>query len=135
MTSFTLYSVLLKKTAAGYKPIQTTFVFALVAFILSAIFSVSDFINTPSWWLGVSVQSILSIIYVGIFGTALYYLLMQIIIKKASPVISNLILYLQPITAIILSVIFLGETLSLFFIIGAVLSFAGVLFVTQSKTK
>lgn len=133
MISFTLYSVISKKLTIDYKPIQITSIFAFTTFCLTGLLSLYDLKNSPEWWQEVSLKAIVSVAYVGILGTALYYLLMQIIIKKASPVISNLILYLQPIATIILSITFLDESLSLIFLAGSALSLVGVWKTTRSK--
>ena len=133
MTFYTLYSVFSKKISVQFKPIQITAVFSFTTLILLFFLSLYEIIISTSWVDSLSLKSLLAVLYVGIFGTAIYYLLVQIIIKKSSPVTSNLILYLEPIAAIILANLFLSERLTAFIIIGGLLSFIGVWLTTREE--
>lgn len=131
--SYSFYSVLSKKFQQKYTPVQITSFFIASAIIFSLFFSLPDFFKNPLWWSKLSLISYLSVGYVGVFGTALYYLLSQIVIKKTNPVISSLTLYLQPVTTIIWSFFLINEKVTPIFLIGSVIIFTGVWITTNNK--
>ena len=59
-----------------------------------------------------SVYSVLSLIYLGAFPTALAFLIRFYIISKAGPIFLSYVAYLIPVFAIIWGFIFLGEKIS-----------------------
>ncbi len=126
MLSISLYWVLSKKIQAEYTPMQINNYFILTTAFCMLFLSVLDFFNSPRWWEGVSTGAYWSLLFVAVFCTAIYYLLHQIIVKKATPVMASMILYLQPFATFILSYFFLSEKITLLFLAGVALSFLGV---------
>ena len=88
--------------------------------------SIFDLVKSPGWYIGISANAYLSLLFVAIFSTAIYYLISQIIIKKSTPVMTTMILYVQPFTTFVWAYYFLSETLSILFIVGTALTLLGV---------
>ena len=127
---FTLYSVLSKKFQKNYSPAYLTFIFGLsTVFVLSPFF-IKDIITTQ-WISHLSLTAILSTLYVGIFGGAVYYLLYQYAIKHGSPVIASMTMYLQPTATFLWAYFLLSERLTLGIFIGGILAFIGAWLVTK----
>ena len=129
--SFSFYSVLSKKLQKEYTPFQLTFIFVVVTSILTFFFSFLE-IKNP-WWNNLSSASILSVIYVGVLGTGIFYLLYQYTIKRTTPLLTSMSLYLQPFAAVFFAYSFLGEGITTGFILGCILSLIGVWFVTSES--
>ncbi|MBU2632399.1 DMT family transporter, partial [Patescibacteria group bacterium] len=130
--SYALYTVLSKSFQKKYSPVEITFFFFLTTTIVSLVFSFSDFIYYPNWYINVSFSSILAICYLAIFGTVLFYLLYQYIIKHSSPVTASTSLYLQPFATLMWAYLLLGEGLTPLFIVGGTLALLGTFLVTRS---
>lgn len=77
--------------------------------------------------------NIIIIIQLGIFVTVFTYLILQWIIKHSSATTASLNQYLQPIFGILFNAIFLGERLTIGFLIGSIIAFAGVLLATGER--
>jgi len=136
MLSISLYWVLSKRIQSQYSPqeINNYFIFTTTGLFL--FLSIFDLFRTPTWWQGVSINAYLSLIFVAVFSTALYYLISQIIVKKSTPVMASMVLYIQPFTTFIWAYYFLAEKLSALFLVGVVLSLLGIgiyNFSTQNK--
>ena len=108
----------------------TTFV-TIAAAILSIPFLIYYEINFPSKF---TYNSFFSIIYLGIFPTALAFQLRFYIIAKAGPIFLSYVAYLIPVFAILWGYIFLGEKVSANVLIGVVLILSGV-FISQKKSS
>ena len=80
----------------------------------------------PGGWGGVSALGWVSVLYVALTGNLLAYLLWMRGIQNIGPLRTILYSYLTPVTAILLAVPFLNETLTLAQIGGALVVFAGV---------
>lgn len=77
--------------------------------------------------------NILIIIQLGVLVTVVTYLTLQWIIKHSSATTASLNQYLQPIFGILFNAIFLGERLTVGFLIGSIIAFAGVLLATGER--
>ncbi|MFA5937078.1 MAG: DMT family transporter [Candidatus Paceibacterota bacterium] len=126
MLSISLYWVLSKKFQSEYSPMEINNYFIFTTTFLLFFLSIFDFFNKPLWWNDVSNNAYLSLTFVAIFSTALCYLISQIIIKKATPVMASMVLYIQPFTTFIWAYYFLSEKLSSLFLVGVFLSLLGV---------
>ncbi len=131
--SFALYTVLSKSAQKKYSPMYLTAIFSFTTVAVMSLFLPADL--GTNWWSSVSTTSILATLYVGIFGTLVYYLLYQYAIKHGSPLIASVILYIQPIVTIGWASGLLGEQLTLYFVLGAVLTFVGAWIITRAKSK
>jgi len=136
VSSFSLHTVLSKKAQADFSPLVITVYFLITTSLAQLIFLPADLKYRPDWWMHLSLQGIMGVLYVGFIGTAATYLLYQLAIKKATPVIASMILYLQPIVAIIWASVLLGEKITLGFAIGSAFAFIGISLVTkESKSR
>ncbi len=107
----------------------TTYV-TIIAAIISLPFLFYFELNFPS---NFSIKSIISIFYLGLFPTAIAFLLRFHLISVAGPIFLSYVAYLIPIFAILWGFIFLKETINLNSLIGIVLVLFGV-FVGNNKS-
>ena len=80
-------------------------------------------------------NTISSLIYLGIFPTAIAFVLRFHIISKAGPVFLSYVAYLIPAFAIFWGYIFLKETITLNTLIGVIFILFGVFIGQQSKLQ
>ena len=108
VVSFSFYSVLSKKLQKDYSPLFLTVSLALTTLIVQILLLPISYHEIMSLH-SLSINAIIGCLYVGIFGTGIYYLVVQKAIKEATPVIASMVLYLQPIFTIFLAIIMLNE--------------------------
>jgi drug/metabolite transporter (DMT)-like permease len=134
--AFTAYGILSKKQSEklGVSPIALTFYFSLFGLLLSFPFAFNELNSGMIIWSKIGVMHWLSAIAVGVTGTTLFYLVYQNAVKSGGATAASLFTYLQPIVGILLPVIILGETITIPFIIGAVLAIYGVQLATRKKS-
>ncbi len=109
----------------------TTFVTIFAAFISFPFLIYYEFFNPSNFNFG----SLLPIIYLGIFPTAIAFLIRFYLISKAGPIFLSYVAYLIPIFAIFWGYIFLKETISLYTSIGVILILLGVYIGRKSNEK
>lgn len=126
MLSISLYWVLSKKFQSQYSTLEINNYFIFTTTLLLLPLSIFDLFNHPNWWNGVSASSYFAIIFIAVFGTAICYLISQILIKRTTPVMASMVLYIQPFATFIMAYFFLSEKLSVLFSIGVILSLLGV---------
>jgi len=100
----------------------TTFVTINAAFISLPFMLVAEFNHSSLF----NFDSSLSLIYLGLFPTAIAFVLRFHIISKAGPIFLSYVAYLIPVFAIFWGYIFLKETISFDILIGVVLVLFGV---------
>ena len=106
----------------------TTFV-TISAALISIPFMIYVELN---YFLEFNSLTFLSIIYLGLFPTAIAFQLRFHIISKAGPIFLSYVAYLIPVFAILWGYIFLGEIINLSTLIGVIFILAGV-FLSQKK--
>jgi drug/metabolite transporter (DMT)-like permease len=126
MLSISLYWVLSKKLQLTYSSIKINNYFIATTTLLLIPFSIFDLFQHPTWMKSISTNSYLYMLFIAIFGTAICYLINQILIKKTTPVMNSMVLYVQPFFTFLLASILLSEKLTTLFIIGAILSLLGI---------
>jgi len=77
----------------------------------------------------------LSLVSLAVFGTAWAFIVYFKLIEKAGATYASLVTYLMPIYGIILGVIFLNESLSIWMILGAALILIGIRLTKQKVFK
>lgn len=127
---FSLYSVLSKKIQQQYSPIYLTTVFSVTTVMVLFILAIPELKSSPDFFRSLSPGAAFSILYVGLFGSVIYYLLYQYAIKHGTPVIASLTMFLQPTATFAWAFILLGESLTPGIIIGTALAFTGILITT-----
>ena len=81
-----------------------------------------------------SISSVSALIYLGIFPTAVAFLIRFYIIAKAGPIFLSYVAYLIPVFAILWGYLFLNETINIVTLIGVSFILVGV-FVGQNKSN
>lgn len=108
----------------------TTFVITAAA-VISIPFMIFSEIKYSS---SINSISVLSILYLGLFPTAIAFQLRFYIISKAGPIFLSYVAYLIPVFGILWGYIFLKEKIDLSILIGVILILLGV-FISQKKDK
>jgi len=108
----------------------TTFV-TISAALISIPFMIYAEVNYPS---KINFNSIIAIVYLGLFPTAIAFQLRFHIISKAGPIFLSYVAYLIPVFAIIWGYIILNEKINLDIMFGVVLVLFGV-FISQKKSS
>lgn len=125
--SVMFFTVLSKRLQDRYHPIEITFFFSVLALVVSLPLSMLEMRDSGTEWIReLSVSSVWGIVYVGVAGTALYYLLTQYIIRHATPVIASMVLYVQPFAGLFWAAVLLGEQVTWLFAVGIILALLGV---------
>ncbi len=124
---FAIYSILLKK-----KPVKlSTRSFQLSTFIIGLLFLLPFYIweslNTNFQIQSVSNNTLLSILYLGLFASLFSYVLWGKAVATIGPTKSSIIYYTLPIFSGLLAYIMLGEKIEVIHIISMLLIMAGVL--------
>lgn len=106
---YALYLTRVKKLTSVYKPItinRGTFTFGLLYLIPIGL---TDLINTN--WQNIPVSIGYKILYLLVFTSFLVYLLNAYAVKKAGPSLAGIYIYLQPVLATIIAVLFKTDTI------------------------
>jgi len=100
----------------------TTFVTISAAVISIPFMFIVEFQNTSL----VSTRSLISLLYLGLFPTAIAFLIRFHLISKAGPTYLSFVSYLIPIFAIFWGFVFLGEKISINSLIGLFFILSGI---------
>ena len=128
---YSLYGIYSKKIQKKYSPVQLTGVFSLTTALVVLFPAVGEIVSGSHWWIGLTGQTIFSLFYVGLLGTAVYYLLYQYAIKNGTPILASMTLYLQPVMTIVWASILLGEKITSGFIFCAIMVLLGAYLTTK----
>lgn len=131
--SFALYLVMVKPLVVKYRAWTIMKWIFTFGFIWSFPFCIGPF--TEADFSAIPADIVLSMIYIVIGATFLGYLLYNFALKRISPVLVSTYMYLQPLIASAIAVIYSGDKLTIETVISAVLIFAGVYFVSVSKIR
>ena len=82
----------------------------------------------PVW----NFHSLLSLAYVGVVPSVLAYLLYNACVARLGPARAGLSIHLIPLFGALLSVLYLGEQIHLYHLLGAVLIFTGIVIASRS---
>lgn len=81
-----------------------------------------------------SMNTIISLVGLGVFGSGLAYLLYYYMVKEGSAEFASLVTYIVPITAMLWGSLLLGENITPHMLFGLILIFSGV-YLSSYKTK
>ncbi len=126
-TSYAIYLVIIKRLMNKYRPvivIRWVFLFGL---LMVLPFGYKGFIVVD--WSLFSFGDWMAVAFVVICTTFLAYLWNIYALKHLSPSIAGAYIYAQPVFAAIISVIFMGEEITIVKLIATILIFSGVYFV------
>lgn len=130
--AYTLYFVLVKPLMKIYNPIVVLRIIFTIGFFMILPFCVTEFAEIPWQSYGIKEYSTLGLIIFG--GTFLAYLFNIYGIKILGASIAGTYIYLQPLFAAAIAIVFLGEQLSLYKVLAAILIFAGVFLANKQTT-
>lgn len=122
--TFSLYTVLSKGHQQKTHPLHLIFTTTLMATIIMLPFTLIDYVSHP-YIQNITWIHITALIATAVIGTVLFYSVYQYTIKHTDSVTVSLFTYLQPIFAIILSIVLLSESVNLIFIIGTATTLVG----------
>ncbi len=129
--SYTFYFMLVKPLMKEYNPIMVLRIIFSIGFFIMLPFCLTEF--TAIQWQTFSTNAYISLFLVVFCGTFLAYLFNIFGIKILGASTTGAYIYLQPLFAAFIAIIFLGETLSVYKIIAGVLIFTGV-FLANKQT-
>lgn len=134
MLGWVSYTILNKEISKKYDSL----ILAYYSFAIGAItflpFALKDILN-PFFYLSLTPFLIFAILVETIFATVASYLLFIWGIKYISATVAGVLGYVNPIVAILISIIFLGEKMTTPFIVGASLVIVGIILVELRTQK
>lgn len=134
ITFWSIHTVLYKKRASGY-PERSMFTLMMLGGLLITIplTLLENLVSDWSWIYQIRTVHVLGILSLNIFPSMLAYQFWNSALKKVSANQAAIFLYLIPIYTTAISIIFLGESLRLYHILGGSLIFTGVLLVNRNN--
>lgn len=96
---------------------------------------VMSLIFDPNWKIHHTSEGWLSVVYLATIGSALAFTLYMFALKHLTATVSSLYTYVNPIVALLLGWLFLGETLTIWIGLGMVVTIAGVWLVNSGHQK
>ena len=126
-----LYTIFLKKFFSDENPLLVTFLSLFLGSIILVFFA---FLIPPTT-MSISVLGVFLIIIIAILSTSLAYSFWLSLLQYLSATETGIIQTLVPITSVIIAIIFLGETITWIFGIGAVFIIIGIFLIEMRKNK
>lgn len=122
-----------KQLLKKYSTLTITFMIFLVGALTFFIPAVNEYLQNPAWVSRISYLGIFGVIYATLASSISAYFLFQWGMDQLGLVKANLFQYIEPLVAISLSILVLGEQLRFTFVLGAVLIILGVYWATVAK--
>lgn len=122
---FSFYLVSTKKLQKKFSPTYITMVFSITTAFLALVLSFGELRSISLWSKAITGDSIMTLIYVSVFGTAVFYLLGQYIVKYSSPILSSVVQYVQVPFTVIWAYFLIGEKITANFILAAMMIILG----------
>ncbi len=132
-TSYSIYLVLVKPLMQYYRPIIVIRIVFLIGLLLVFPFGVSQFLSIS--WNNFTSNDFCAVAFIVIGVTFFTYLWNIYALKIVSSSVAGAYIYLQPLFAAIIAVLYFHESVTLQKGIAAVLIFTGVYFVTTKRKK
>ncbi len=131
--SYSIYFILVKPLMLKYNPVQVIRLVFTYGLLMVLPFGWNEFVSIE--WQNYGAIEYTCIVLITIFGTFLAYLFNVNGIKVLGASIAGAYIYIQPVFATIIAMIFLRERLDLYKIIAAALIFAGVYLCNKKNEK
>lgn len=122
--SFSLYTILSKKHQQRFDPLHITYTVTLLVTVLLLPLFIVEYVQHPYLAL-LAPRHFASFSTTAIIGTVLFYSLLQYSIKHSDSSTASLFSYIQPVFAVALSILLVGESITVLFVIGAIITLAG----------
>ena len=129
---FAVYTVKSKSLITRYSLYQVMFIVILFSFVPFLFLSANQLFSFSAS--GVSSIAWTGVFFTGIFGTCIGNILWYQGVRKMGSVKTSIYANLPPVFGVIVSFIFLGETLALVQILGGFVIIAGVILVSRKNT-
>lgn len=125
-------SIIIRRISGRYDPMQIALIAICSALPLTGAWSL---IELQSAACSFSVQSVLAVLYMGIFGTAVTHSLWNYSLRVMDASFCSMFYPMQPLVSAILGVLFLHETVTPGFILGALMICGGIVAAVKSAPK
>lgn len=129
--SFSIYTVVSKKFVGQYSPVYLTTIFSATSIVATFAVGAQQILNYRVIFSSITT---FAIIIAGV-GATIYFVLYQYAIKRGSPLLASMTLYLQPATAFVWGFLFLAERLTINILIGAAFAFTAAYLATKATGK
>lgn len=133
--TYAIYLVITRPVSQRYSPIALMKWMFLFSALISLPFGFTDLIEAPAFRSGVELHVLLRIAYIVIMATGIAYFLVPMALRRIRPTTASMYNNLQPIIASIIAILIGQDIFSWDKPAAALLVFAGVYLVTQSKAK
>ncbi|MBS1588081.1 MAG: DMT family transporter [Bacteroidetes bacterium] len=131
--SYAIYLVIIKPLMVRYRPIIVIRWVFLFGFLFSLPFGLPSFLQID--WGKFTLIDFTAVAFIVICVTFFTYLWNVFALQHLSPATAGAYIYLQPIFAAVISMLFLGETLTVIKIVATILIFSGVFLVNFGIRK
>ena len=134
VASWVIYTLIVKKMARTMGASLLTAVSTMIGAVMLLIYSI---ITEHQWSkvLSLSNQTALEMLYLSVCATVVAYLLFNWGIQRIGATKASAYINLMPVNALWIAVIFYGETISAYHLVGMALTIGGVFITTQSKVE
>jgi drug/metabolite transporter (DMT)-like permease len=129
VTSWAIYTVIGRKVLVGLSPLAATNYAAIWGTLLLGIVAaphIPELTAAQFDW-----RVIVSLLYLGVFGTAIAFVWYYISVKKLGTAITSIFTNLVPVFGVLISVLLLGEPLLPSMLVGGAVAIAGVMMVSR----
>jgi drug/metabolite transporter (DMT)-like permease len=132
-TSYAIYMIIVKPLMHKYRPIIVVRWVFLIGSLFVFPFGIQDFLAIH--WATFTPNNYLAVGFIVIGVTFFTYLWNIYAIRILSPAIAGAYIYIQPLFAAIIAILFLGEEMSMIKAAAAILIFVGVFLVSKKTPK
>lgn len=129
--SYTVYFILVKPLMLKYNPVQVIRLIFTYGLLMVLPFGWNEFVSID--WSTFGATEFICIGLITVFGTFLAYLFNVYGIKTLGASVAGAYIYIQPVFATIIAMIFLKEQLELYKVLAAALIFTGVFLCNKTK--
>lgn len=131
--AWVLYTIVNKEISKKYDCLLLAYISFIIGVITFLPFAIKDIVNI-NFFLNLTPFLVFAIIFETVFCTILAYFFFTLGVKYVSATVTGVLAYIHPIVAVVCSIMFLNERLTIPFIIGALLVICG-LFLTEARHK
>lgn len=131
--SYSIYLILAKPLMKKYHPLTVIFMSFATGFVVVSKVGYSEFTSIP--WETIPEFNYLNILFVVLMATFIVYLFNIAAMKAVSPTIVSSYIYVQPLFAIIISILFTQEKLTFNTFIGGIFIIFGLWLINHVKLK
>lgn len=129
--SWSYYILVSKELTKKYSPLTTTFSSFITTIVVLLLLLPVEYVIRPIAIGNVTAVGIGSILWLGIFSSAVMFLLTQVVVKKTSPFITSFSQYFGPFASALISIPLLGEKPTSILFFAGLFIFCGVFYATS----